>query len=98
LRLPSTEEDTQAYRAAEDVVAQCIAECCELDDDYNMAFAAFKKALRQYLRDSDIREQYTDNRIGRSLQERGLKKYESSGTRYRSVRLNQEFASRLAGY
>jgi P4 family phage/plasmid primase-like protien len=90
LALPTTDTETQTYRSAQDLIEQFIGECCDVAPEHSIRFAEFKNAFRRYLWHEGVKEQYTDQRIGRVLKAKGYtvdaeKPHERT---YRGLQLN----------
>jgi putative DNA primase/helicase len=87
LVLPTTQETTQAYRSAQDMLAQFVSQCCIEGNEYTETYSDIKQVFRKFLRREDVHEQYTDARIGRALGARHYESYHSGALWYRGLRI-----------
>jgi putative DNA primase/helicase len=81
---------TRAYRNAEDLVAQFIAECCITGSpDYRVRATKLYLAFREWLK-SIGEEEMSQRAFGENLSDRsGIEKTTSNGTWYRGIALRQ---------
>jgi putative DNA primase/helicase len=71
LYLPTTEQATHAYQTSQDAIARYLASECTIGEDLWCTFEEFKTFFREWLRDTGIREEYTDTRLGSILTDKG---------------------------
>jgi putative DNA primase/helicase len=87
LRMPEkVRAATAEYRAAQDVLAAFVADCCLTGPNYSCPATPLYNAYRAWAKDAH-EDEISQRRFGDTMSERGYERYTSNGTRYKGLAL-----------